>query len=62
MKVSDFDYPLDESLIAQTPLTNRDESKLMILNRKTGAIEHKKFYEMPNKTLYFLWPFVILYC
>ena len=48
MKVSDFDYPLDESLIAQTPLTNRDESKLMILNRKTGAIEHKKFYEIVN--------------
>ena len=46
MKVSDFDYPLDESLIAQTPLTKRDESKLMILNRKTGAIKHQKFYEI----------------
>jgi len=35
MMVSDFDYPLDESLIAQTPLIKRDESKLMVLNKKT---------------------------
>ena len=46
MKVSDFDYPLDESLIAQTPILKRDESKLMVLNRKTGEIEHKKFYDI----------------
>ena len=46
MKVSDFDYPLDESLIAQTPLEKRDESRLMVLNRKTGEIEHKKFYNI----------------
>ena len=46
MKVSDFDYPLNESLIAQTPLEKRDESKLMILDRKTGEIEHKKFYNI----------------
>ena len=46
MKVSDFDYPLDESLIAQTPLKKRDESKLMILNRYTGSIEHKKFFDI----------------
>ena len=46
MKVSDFDYPLDESLIAQTPLLKRDESRLMVLNRKNGEIEHKKFYEV----------------
>ena len=46
MKVSDFDYPLDESLIAQTPILKRDESRLMVLNRKTGEIEHKKFYDI----------------
>lgn len=46
MQVSDFDYQLDESLIAQTPLNQRDESRLMILDRKTGAIEHKKFYNI----------------
>ncbi len=46
MKVTDFDYQLDESLIAQTPLENRDQSKLMILNRKTGEIEHKKFFDI----------------
>ena len=46
MYVSDFDYPLDESLIAQTPLKKRDESKLMVLGRKNGSIEHKKFYDV----------------
>ena len=46
MKVSDFDYPLDESLIAQTPILKRDESRLMVLDRKTGEIEHKKFYDI----------------
>ena len=42
MKTSDFDYYLPEELIAQTPLSVRSESKLMILN-KIGEIEHKKF-------------------
>ena len=46
MKVSDFDYPLDESLIAQTPILKRDESRLMVLDRKTGEIEHRKFYDI----------------
>ncbi len=46
MKVSDFDYQLDESLIAQTPLLKRDESRLMVLNKETGAIEHRKFYNI----------------
>ena len=46
MKVDDYDYPLDESLIAQTPLVKRDESKLMILNRFDGTIEHKKFFDI----------------
>ncbi len=46
MKVEDFDYPLNEDLIAQTPLVKRDESKLMVLDRKTGEIEHKKFFNI----------------
>lgn len=43
MKVSEFNYELPEELIAQTPLEKRDESRLMILNRKNQTIEHKKF-------------------
>lgn len=48
MKTDDFDFELPESLIAQHPLEKRDESKLMILDRKTGEIEHKKFYDIIN--------------
>lgn len=43
MKVSEFNYELPEELIAQTPLEKRDESRLMILNRKEQKIEHKQF-------------------
>ena len=43
MKVSDFNYDLPEELIAQTPLEKRDESRLMVLDRKNKTIEHKKF-------------------
>lgn len=43
MKTDDFDYYLPEELIAQTPLARRDSSKLLILNKKTGSIEHKHF-------------------
>ena len=46
MQVNEFDYSLDESLIAQTPISNRDESKLLVLDKKTGNIEHKKFYQI----------------
>ena len=42
MKTSDFDYILPEELIAQTPLVNRSESRLMTLD-KNGGIEHKYF-------------------
>ena len=41
MKVSDFNYDLPEELIAQTPLEKRDESRLMVLDRKNQTIEHK---------------------
>lgn len=43
MDIEAFDYHLPESLIAQTPLKNRDESRLLVLGRKTGNIAHKHF-------------------
>lgn len=46
MKTEDFYFNLPESQIAQTPLKDRTSSKLMILNKKTGAIEHKHFYNI----------------
>ncbi len=46
MKTSDFDYYLPEELIAQTPLKDRSSSRLMVLNKKTGKIEHKHFYDI----------------
>ena len=36
MELSEFNYYLPEELIAQTPIKNRDESRLMVLNKKTG--------------------------
>lgn len=46
MKTDDFDYHLPEELIAQTPLEKRDASRLLVLNRKTGKIEHKHFEDV----------------
>ncbi len=46
MKVDDFDYYLPDELIAQTPLLKRDESKLLVLDSKTGELTHKKFYDI----------------
>lgn len=46
MDVLDFDYDLDESLIAQTPIEKRDTSRLMVLDKKTGEVEHKHFYDI----------------
>ena len=48
MKLSDFDYPLDPELIAQQPLERRDESRLMRLIRSGGAVEHRRFVELPE--------------
>lgn len=48
MKTDEFDYYLPEELIAQTPLEKRDNSKLMILDRKTGKIEHEVFHNIIN--------------
>ena len=46
MNLSDFDYNLPERLIAQTPLEDRSASKLLVLNKNNGAIEHKHFREI----------------
>jgi S-adenosylmethionine:tRNA ribosyltransferase-isomerase len=46
MKTKDFDYNLPEELIAQTPLLARDSSRLMVVDRKTGEIEHKHFSDI----------------
>ena len=46
MKKSDFYYDLPEELIAQTPVEPRNASRLMYLNRETGAVEHRHFYDL----------------
>ena len=48
MKTSDFDFYLPEELIAQTPLAKRDTSRLMTLNKSTGEVGHKHFYDLPS--------------
>jgi S-adenosylmethionine:tRNA ribosyltransferase-isomerase len=48
MKLSKFSFDLPTNLIAQDPAKNRDESKLMVLHRSTGKIEHKKFKDILN--------------
>ena len=46
MKTHDFWYDLPEELIAQTPLERRDSSRLLVLDRSTGALEHRHFYDI----------------
>jgi S-adenosylmethionine:tRNA ribosyltransferase-isomerase len=46
MKLTDFDYPLPKELIAQYPLEEREEAKLMVLDRKEGSISHKIFRQI----------------
>ena len=46
MELSEFNYELPEELIAQTPIEKRDESRLMILDKNTGKIEHKIFKDI----------------
>jgi len=48
MKTSDFNYELPEELIAQTPLERRDASRLLHLDKTTGEIEHRHFFELPD--------------
>lgn len=46
MKKSDFYYDLPEELIAQTPIEPRSASRLLVLNKKSGGIEHRHFYDI----------------
>lgn len=46
MRTDDFDFELPEELIAQHPILKRDESRMMVLNRNTGEIEHKNFFDI----------------
>ena len=48
MKTSDFYYDLPQELIAQTPLDRRDGSRLMVLDKTTGATRHLHFYDLPS--------------
>lgn len=46
MKISSFEYSLPKNLIANEPVSPRDHSRLMVVDRRTGAIQHKRFYEL----------------
>lgn len=46
LQTSDFYYDLPEELIAQTPLAKRDESRLLVLDRKKDGLEHRHFYDI----------------
>lgn len=46
--LSEYDYELPSELIAQSPLPERRESKLLVLHRDTGEIEHRHFYDLPE--------------
>ena len=46
MKLTDFNYNLPEELIAQTPIQKRDESRLMLLDKNTGEIQHQIFKDI----------------
>ena len=48
MKTDDFDYYLPSELIRQTPLKNREECRLLVLDRKTGEIKHELFSSIIN--------------
>lgn len=48
MEVTDFDYDLPKELIAQTPIEPRDASRLLVMDKKTGALEHRHFYNLPE--------------
>ena len=46
MKLEDFAYNLPAGLIAQTPISPRDHSRLLVLHKKSGKIQHKHFYDI----------------
>ncbi len=48
MKTSDFSYTLPPELIAQTPAERRDHSRMMVIDRKTGGLRHRHFFDLPE--------------
>ena len=48
LKLSDYDYPLPETLIAKRPLPRRDESRMMVLHRNSQTIEHRQFRDLKS--------------
>lgn len=46
MNIQDFDYHLPQNLIAQKPADKRDDSRLLVVHRDTGALEHRHFYDI----------------
>src|SRR5512143_2581006 len=48
VKLSSFDFSLPERLIAQFPLPERDQSRLMVVHRATGSVEHRLFRDLPD--------------
>ena len=46
MNRTDFSYDLPQELIAQTPASPRDSARLLVLDRKTGAMQHRHFYDV----------------
>ena len=48
MEVTDFDYDLPQELIAQTPVEPRDPSRLLVMDKKTGELEHRHFFNLPE--------------
>ncbi|MBB08587.1 MAG: tRNA preQ1(34) S-adenosylmethionine ribosyltransferase-isomerase QueA, partial [Roseibacillus sp.] len=48
MRTEDFDYELPPELIATHPLPERTASRMMVISREQGTIEHRKFAELPS--------------
>ena len=46
MRLNELDYDLPEELIAQEPIGNRADARMLVLNRRTGEIEHSRFYKL----------------
>ena len=46
MRTDDFDYPLPDELIAQSPAEPRDHCRLLVLDREDGHVEHRRFYDI----------------
>jgi len=48
MRTADFDYELPPELIAQVPAPQRDQSRLLVLHRQSGQLEHRRFHDLPG--------------